>query len=77
MASPRSVPALIYPIDPTGGEHDLHLPGDEIGHRRPRTTIGHVHHFDAGHHLEQLAGDMCVLPMPADPMLILPGLALA
>jgi hypothetical protein len=28
----------------------------QIIERRPATTIGHVNHVDAGHHLEQLAG---------------------
>src|SRR5262249_47194739 len=37
---------------------DLHLPSEEIIERRPATTIGHVNHVDAGHHLEQLAGQM-------------------
>jgi len=42
----------------SGGEVDLHLPGEEIGERRPATAIGHVDHIDPGHHLEQLAGHM-------------------
>ena len=58
-ASARSLPALIYSIDrDSGGEHDLHLPAEQIVERRPATTIGHVNHVDAGHHLEQLAGQM-------------------
>src|SRR6516164_8544714 len=58
-ASARSLPALIYPIDETVvGKHDLDLPSEQIIERRPATTIGHVNHVDAGHHLEQLAGQM-------------------
>ena len=61
-----------------GIEHDLHLPAEQIGQRGRRAAIGHVDHVDAGHHLEQLAGHMVARPpMPADAMLILPGLALA
>ena len=41
-----------------GGEHDLHLPAEQIGERGRRAAIGHVDHVDAGHHLEQLAGHM-------------------
>ena len=37
---------------------DLHLPADQIGHHRRAAAIGHVHHVDAGHHLEQLAGEV-------------------
>ena len=33
-------------------------PPMQIGERRRRAAIGHVHHVDAGHHLEQLAGHM-------------------
>jgi hypothetical protein len=33
---------------------NLDLPSEQIIERR--TTIGHVNHVDAGHHLEQLAG---------------------
>ena len=55
-ASARSWPARMYAIvDGHGVEHDLHLPAEQIGHRSS-TAIGHVHHVDAGHHLEQLAG---------------------
>ena len=78
-ASARSLPALMYSIDEdSGGEHDLHLSAEQIGKRGCRAAIRHVNQVDAGHHLEQLAGNMwCVLPMPADAILILPGLALA
>ena len=77
-ASARSLPALMYSIDDgSGGEHDLHLPAEQVGQRGPGAAIGHVNHVDAGHHLEQLAGHMSRVPMPADAMLILPGLALA
>ena len=57
-ASARSLPALMYSIEMDMAEHDLHLPADQVGKRRRRAAIGHVHHVDAGHHLEQLAGDM-------------------
>ena len=36
-------------------EHHLHLTGDQVGQRRRAAAVGHVHHVDAGHHLEQLA----------------------
>ena len=56
-ASARSLPALMYSIDGgVVGEHDLHLSAEQIGQRGRRAAIGHVHHVDAGHHLEQLAG---------------------
>ena len=69
----------MYSIDAAVASNiDLHLPAEQIGQRGRRAAIGHMHHVDAGHHLEQLAGDMaCELPLPADAMLILPGLALA
>ena len=58
-ASARSLPALMCSIDARHGvEHDLHLPAEQIGQRGRPAAIGHVHHVDAGHHLEQLAGDM-------------------
>ena len=78
-ASARSLPALMCSID-AGKliEHDLHLSAEQIGERGRCAAIGHVHHVDAGHHLEQFAGHMgAELPLPADAMLILPGLALA
>ena len=77
-ASARSLPALTCSIGRRHGvEHHLHLPGEQVGERRRRAAIRHVDHVDAGHHLEQLAGHMDELPLPADAMLILPGLALA
>jgi hypothetical protein len=58
-ASARSLPALIYSIDETvAGKHDLHLPPEQIGEGGPATTIGHMHHLDPSHHLEELARDM-------------------
>ena len=53
----RASPDIPYRRD-SGGEHDLHLPAEQIGERRSATTIRHVNHVDAGHHLEQLAGHM-------------------
>src|SRR5260370_21962048 len=47
-------PHLLDRFD-NGGEHDLHLTGDEIGDRGAAATIGHMNHIDAGHGLEQLA----------------------
>ena len=41
-----------------GVDHDLHLSADQIGERRRRAAIGHLHHLDPGHHLEQLGGDV-------------------
>src|SRR5262245_20614152 len=41
-----------------GGEHDLHLPTEQIGPRGPAAAIRYVHEVDPGHHLEQLAGHM-------------------
>ena len=58
-ASARSLPALMYSIDDGMGPNiDLHLPAEQVGERGRRAAIGHVHHVDAGHHLEQLAGHM-------------------
>jgi hypothetical protein len=56
-AQPTS-PDIPYRRD-SAGEHDLHLPAEQIGKRRPATTIGHMNHVDPGHHLEQLARQMC------------------
>ncbi len=36
------------------GDHELHLPGDEIGRRRRAALVGHVHDLHAGHRLEEL-----------------------
>ena len=56
-------------------KYDLHLSAEQIGSET--AAIRDVNQVDAGHHLEQLAGDMVALPFPADAKLILPGLALA
>jgi hypothetical protein len=55
-ASARSVPALIYPIE-AGMDSNVTCtcPPDQIGERGSSASIRHVHHVDAGHHLEQLA----------------------
>ena len=42
----------------TDAEHDLHLSAEQIGQRRSAPRYGTWTMFDAGHHLEQLAGDM-------------------
>ena len=39
-------------------EHNLELPADQIGKRERLAAVRDVDHVDAGHHLEQLAGDM-------------------
>src|SRR5262245_3996121 len=39
-------------------ERDRHLAGDEIGHRGAAALVRHVRHVDAGHQLEELAGEM-------------------
>ena len=39
-------------------EHDVDAAGDEVVERGPGAAIGHVQHLDAGHALEQLAGEM-------------------
>ena len=58
-------------------EHHLHLTSHQVGQRRHRAAIRHVDEVDTGHEFEQLAGDMLRSAMPADAILILPGLALA
>ena len=40
------------------GEHQLALAGDDIGERGLCALVGHVHHVDAGHRLEELAREM-------------------
>src|SRR5262249_14928496 len=55
-AQPAS-PDILNRCD-SAGEVDLHLPAEQVGEYRPGTTIGHVNHVDAGHHLEQLAVQM-------------------
>jgi hypothetical protein len=49
-------------------KRDLNLSADEVRLCRRPAAIRHVNHVGAGHHLE---------PLPADAMLIVPGLALA
>ena len=39
-------------------EHELRLAGEEVLHRRRAALVGDVHHVDAGHRLEELAGEM-------------------
>jgi len=39
-------------------EQDLYLSAKQVSHHRAPATIRHVNHFDASHHLEQLAGYM-------------------
>ena len=77
-ASARSLPALMYSID-AGMDANMTCtcPPSRSVSAGAVAAIRHVDHVDAGHHLEQLAGDMGALPVPADAMLTLPGLALA
>jgi hypothetical protein len=60
-----------------GEEQDLHRSGQEIGERGRPTAIGDVHHVDARIILNSSPCRCDVTPMPPDPMLILPGWALA
>src|SRR5262245_29447693 len=43
----------------------LVLSTEQIIEPRPATTVGHVDQIDAGHHLEQLAGNMASTPNAA------------
>jgi tripartite-type tricarboxylate transporter receptor subunit TctC len=60
----KTVPEFIAYAKTTPGQNQLCVGwnrstvpcAEQIGERRPATTIGHVGHIDAGHHLEQLAG---------------------
>src|SRR5262245_25689526 len=47
-ASARSLPVLILDRRDNVGEHDVHLPGEQIGKRRCLAAIWHVHYVDAG-----------------------------
>src|SRR5262249_28714704 len=58
----RAIGWVVWERRGHGGDPDVALPADEIGHRRPITAVGHVNHVDAGHHLEQLAGQMACRP---------------
>jgi hypothetical protein len=40
------------------GEHHLHASGEQIGHRRRSSFVGHVHDFRAGERLEKLSAEM-------------------
>ena len=57
-------------------EADLHLAGEQVGDHRRAAAIRDMHHVDAGHLLEQLAGEMRAVPMPNEAMVTLPGLDL-
>ena len=77
-ASARTWPDLMKGIDADVVVNmHLHPAADQVGERGSAAAIGHVHHVDAGHHLEQLARTWLTLPLPTDAMLILPGFALA
>jgi len=63
-ANGRSLPALMYVIEAeVGDEHDMHLSAEQVGERRCRAAIWHVHHIDSGHHLEQFARHMAYGPV--------------
>ena len=65
-ASARSLPALMCSIVEEGAK-SLDLAAEQIGERGSAAAIRHVHHVGAGHHLEQLAGDMGRVPLPPTP----------
>src|SRR5262249_375612 len=44
-------------------EVELHLPAKKVGERWRLAPIGYMDHVDAGHHLEQLAGEMWNAPV--------------
>src|ERR1051325_2025614 len=46
------------------GEHDLDLAAEEVGDRQGNRLVGHVHHLDAGHLLEELGGEVRGVPLP-------------
>ena len=77
-ANGRSFPALIYSIDDCMVSNiTCTCPPMRSVSAGAVATIRDVNQIDAGHHFEQLAGNMLVAPLPADAILILPGLALA
>ena len=39
-------------------EHDVHMPGHQIGDGLRATLVGHMHDIGPGHHLEQFATDL-------------------
>jgi len=58
-ASARSVPGLdVLDRRAGGGEHDLHLPAEQVGQCLRLAPVRHVGDLDVGHHVEQLAGNM-------------------
>ena len=67
-ASARSLPALMYSID-GGMVQTSAAPAPRTDRSAPaRAAIRHMDHIDAGHHLEQFAGDMwLVVPLPTMP----------
>ena len=77
-ASARSLPALTYSIDDgIVAKSTCTCPPSRSVSAGRTAAIRHVHHVDAGHHLEQFARQCGAVPLPADAMLTLPGLALA
>ena len=59
-----------------GVEHDMHLTGDQPRERRHRALVGYVHHVDAGHHPQHLAGQMTQISAPARSHVELAGVGL-
>ena len=51
-------------------------PPIRVGQRRRRAAIRHVTHVDAGHHLEQLAGDVVRRPVASRRHVELAGIGL-
>src|ERR1700726_1052896 len=57
-------------------EHHLHLSAEQIGKRRSPAAIRHMDQINAGHHLEQFAGNMLRASYPARPHVELAGICL-
>ena len=55
----------------------MHLSGEQINKRGPRAAIRYVHEIHPGHILNSSPDTWEGAPMPAEAMLILPGVALA
>src|SRR5215468_3611054 len=61
-ASPRSLPVFIYSIDEARDGNSIDFSPEQGRKCRPVAAIGHVEQVDAGHHLEQLSGEMAYTP---------------
>ena len=71
----RSLPALICSMDEAWAKHTCTCPLKQIG-SAATASIRHVDHVDAGHHLEQLAGQMARAPAAAEAKSDLAGIGL-